>query len=165
MAASIPWPTFSPEYAEATEKITQSTTPQKIDLNVSSGSLAAAGMRGWKDSPGFSGRYAFSGREVGSFSFINLKSPVGGDPWPGSKGILADANSDRSWIHFKPAVHHTLYQRPGVKSGGNGSIWWEAISSERQALARLYGLRLMAGDLVTADCLRSGTMAPAPGAA
>ena len=56
MAASIPWPTFSPEYAEATEKITQSTTPQKIDRNVNSGSSTAAGMMGWKDSPGFNGR-------------------------------------------------------------------------------------------------------------
>jgi len=37
------------------EKIMQSITPQRIDLNVSSGSLAAAGMMGWKDSPGFSG--------------------------------------------------------------------------------------------------------------
>jgi hypothetical protein len=47
IAASITWPTFSPEYAEATVKIAQNTTPQRIERGVSSGTFASAGTMGW----------------------------------------------------------------------------------------------------------------------
>ena len=43
IAASIPWPTFSAEYAEATEKITQNSTPQKTARSVSSASFECCG--------------------------------------------------------------------------------------------------------------------------
>ena len=46
IAASITCPTFKPEYAEATVKITQNATPQTIDLSVNSGVFASAGMMG-----------------------------------------------------------------------------------------------------------------------
>ena len=40
MAASMTCPTLSPEYAEATVKITQSETPQATDRNVVSGGVS-----------------------------------------------------------------------------------------------------------------------------
>jgi len=52
IAGSITWPTFSPEYAAATVKITQNTTPQPTDRNVSSGSFASAPTTGRYTSPG-----------------------------------------------------------------------------------------------------------------
>jgi hypothetical protein len=46
IAASMTWPTFRPEYAEATVKITQKNSPQPIDTPVASGSFALAGTIG-----------------------------------------------------------------------------------------------------------------------
>ena len=46
IAASITWPTFSPEYAEATVNTTQKNTPQPTDRHVSSGGVCSAGTTG-----------------------------------------------------------------------------------------------------------------------
>jgi hypothetical protein len=46
MAASITCPTFSPEYADATVKMTQSSSPHSIDRHVVSGIDDAAGTMG-----------------------------------------------------------------------------------------------------------------------
>jgi hypothetical protein len=46
IAASITCPTFKPEYAEAMVKITQSTTPHRIDRGVSSGTFASVRTTG-----------------------------------------------------------------------------------------------------------------------
>jgi len=46
MADSMTWPTFNPEYAEATVKIMQSAMPQAMDRGVSSGICADAGTIG-----------------------------------------------------------------------------------------------------------------------
>ncbi len=46
MAASITWPTFRPEYAEATVKITHRNSPQPTERAVSSGNAAEAGTSG-----------------------------------------------------------------------------------------------------------------------
>ena len=46
MAASITCPTFSPEYADATVKMTQSSSPQSTDRHVVSGTAAAGGTIG-----------------------------------------------------------------------------------------------------------------------
>src|SRR5262245_10954469 len=46
IAASMTWPTLSPEYADAIVKITQKRRPQPIDTPVASGSAAFAGTIG-----------------------------------------------------------------------------------------------------------------------
>ncbi len=46
IAASITCPTFSPEYAEATVKMTHRNSPHPTDRAVSSGSVAEAGTGG-----------------------------------------------------------------------------------------------------------------------
>jgi hypothetical protein len=51
IAASIPCPTLRVEYADATVKITQNRTPQKIEREVTSGKLAEAGTIGRYNSP------------------------------------------------------------------------------------------------------------------
>jgi hypothetical protein len=53
--ASITWPTLSPEYAEATVKITQSSTPQPTERPVTSSGAAVARTTGWYASPAASG--------------------------------------------------------------------------------------------------------------
>ena len=51
MAASMTCPTLSPEYAEATVKITQSETPQATDRNVVSGGVSCGRTIGSYCSP------------------------------------------------------------------------------------------------------------------
>ena len=46
IAASMPWPTFSVEYAEATVKITQNKTPQRTARSVISGTFVSVGTIG-----------------------------------------------------------------------------------------------------------------------
>ena len=55
IAASMTWPTFRPEYAEATVKTTQKKRPQKSDRPVTSGGVFSAGTSGAYVSPGASG--------------------------------------------------------------------------------------------------------------
>src|SRR5512147_22036 len=66
IAASITWPTFRPEYAEAMVKTTHSTSPQPTERNVVSGTRAAAGTTGRYSSPAASGTYAFAGSDFES---------------------------------------------------------------------------------------------------
>ena len=46
MAASITCPTFSPEYADATVKMTQSSSPHNTERHVVSGTVEAGGTSG-----------------------------------------------------------------------------------------------------------------------
>jgi hypothetical protein len=46
IAASMTWPTLSPEYAEATVKRTQKKSPQNNETPVASGNLVPAGTIG-----------------------------------------------------------------------------------------------------------------------
>src|SRR5208283_4131810 len=75
IADSITCPTFSPEYAAATVKITQRNTPQNTDRNVSSGSFASAATIGWYTSPFSNVRYALLGSDLFSVSLIALHPP------------------------------------------------------------------------------------------
>ncbi len=52
IAASITCPTFSPEYAEATVKMTHRNRPQPIERAVASGRDADGGTTGLYVSPG-----------------------------------------------------------------------------------------------------------------
>jgi hypothetical protein len=70
IAASIPWPTFNAEYAEATEKTMQNNTPQKTARIVSSGRVTSAAMRGLYVSPFLRGLYAFSGSDCAAVSTV-----------------------------------------------------------------------------------------------
>ena len=54
IAASMTCPTFSPEYADATVKMTPKTTPQPIDRHVACGGSDAALTMGWYRWPGSS---------------------------------------------------------------------------------------------------------------
>ena len=54
MAASITWPTFSPEYADATVKSTHRNSPHRTDRHVTSGTLTDGGTIGRYTSPGSS---------------------------------------------------------------------------------------------------------------
>ena len=46
IAASIPWPTFRAEYAEATLKMMHSSVPQNTARQVTSGTLTVVGTSG-----------------------------------------------------------------------------------------------------------------------
>src|SRR5271157_4031437 len=61
IADSMTWPTFSPEYAEATVKTMHSSRPHATDRGVSSGRIVEAGTTGWYAVPGGSGVYALEG--------------------------------------------------------------------------------------------------------
>lgn len=61
IAASITWPTFSPEYADATVNTTHNNRPHPTDRGVSSSTTVDAGIGGTYAVPGASGVYAFSG--------------------------------------------------------------------------------------------------------
>ena len=51
MAASITCPTFRPEYAEATVKMTQRNSPHPTERGVSSGTTSRAGTSGCVNLP------------------------------------------------------------------------------------------------------------------
>src|SRR5689334_1999507 len=74
IAASMTWPTFSPEYAEAAVKIAHRKRPHQTERAVASGGAEVAGTTGRYVSPGASGRYAFSGRDLVSDASIGPPS-------------------------------------------------------------------------------------------
>jgi hypothetical protein len=55
IAASITWPTFRPEYADAIVKTTHRKRPHPTDRGVISAIVVDAGTSGWYAVPGGSG--------------------------------------------------------------------------------------------------------------
>ncbi len=78
IAASITCPTFRPEYAEATVKMTQRRRPQPTERTVSSGTRASAGTTGRYSSPAASGTYAFAGSDFESGASMFPPAEKGG---------------------------------------------------------------------------------------
>src|SRR5580765_4142797 len=74
IAASMTWPTFRPEYADAAVKIAQRKRPQITERGDASGRFAEGGTTGRYASPGPSCRYAFSGRDF--VSDVSIAAPA-----------------------------------------------------------------------------------------